>query len=243
MAKDVFKCFKHFCPICGSHALTACARPWWISHRGVWVAYLSSTEIAVWLLSISHTGHVKLLSCSHPIVSLLDQLLSAARYNSGTSIAGIKVFCIKLLYLALYVCIPKGLCRLWLHIIQLKLFQFTLIKGTREKQIALLYVDGFLCGSNIGTSNNFKASPGTFLCDHFMEILRDRANIYRPRSEGDNVLGSVRPSVRLSVRPSVRPSVCAVKSSRSHYQSKVFVCVSVISRRMRIIARMRSIGF
>ncbi len=34
---------------------------------------------------------------------------------------------------------------------------------------------------------------------------------YRPRSEGDNVLASVRlsvrPSVRLSVRPSVRPSV------------------------------------
>ncbi len=33
------------------------------------------------------------------------------------------------------------------------------------------------------------------------------ANYYRPRSEGDNVLGSVRPSVRLSVRPSVRLSV------------------------------------
>ncbi len=28
---------------------------------------------------------------------------------------------------------------------------------------------------------------------------------YRPRSEGDNVLGSVRPSVRQSVRLSVRP--------------------------------------
>ncbi len=49
-----------------------------------------------------------------------------------------------------------------------------------------------------------------------------------------------------SVRLSVRLSVCVrspVKSNRNHYQSKVFVCVSVISWRMRIIARMRSIGF
>ena len=45
---------------------------------------------------------------------------------------------------------------------------------------------------------------------------------YRPRSEGDKALGSV--------RPSVRPFVCALtaKSIRSHYQSKVFVCVSSI---------------
>ena len=41
-------------------------------------------------------------------------------------------------------------------------------------------------------------------------------------------------SVLLSVRQSVRPSVCG--------HSRVFVCVSRISRRMRIIARMRSIG-
>ncbi len=34
----------------------------------------------------------------------------------------------------------------------------------------------------------------------FYTILRSH---YRPRSEGDNVLGSVRPSVRLSVSPSV----------------------------------------
>ncbi len=56
---------------------------------------------------------------------------------------------------------------------------------------------------------------------------------YRPRSEGDNVLGSVRPSV----------FSLTVKSNKNHYQSKVFVCVSIISGRMRIIARMRSIGF
>ncbi len=32
------------------------------------------------------------------------------------------------------------------------------------------------------------------------------------------------------------------KSNKSHCQCKVFVCVSVISGHMRIIARMRSIG-
>ncbi len=41
-------------------------------------------------------------------------------------------------------------------------------------------------------------------------------------------------------RGSALPS--AAKSKKSHYQFKVFVCVSVISGSMRIIARMRSIG-
>ncbi len=45
----------------------------------------------------------------------------------------------------------------------------------------------------------------------------------------------------VDIRGSALPS--AVKSNRSHYQSKVFVCVSVIIWRMRIIALMRSIGF
>ncbi len=45
----------------------------------------------------------------------------------------------------------------------------------------------------------------------------------------------------VDIRGSALPS--AVKSNESHYQSKVFVCVSVISWRMRIIAWMRSIGF
>ncbi len=40
---------------------------------------------------------------------------------------------------------------------------------------------------------------------------------------GDNVLGSVSLSVCLSVRQST------AKSTESHYQSEVFVCVSVIS--------------
>ncbi len=45
----------------------------------------------------------------------------------------------------------------------------------------------------------------------------------------------------VDIRGSTLPS--AVKSNRSHYQSKVFVCVSIVSRCMRIIARMRLIGF
>ncbi len=45
----------------------------------------------------------------------------------------------------------------------------------------------------------------------------------------------------VDIRGSALPS--AAKSNKSHYQSEVFVCVSVINRHMRIIARMRSIGF
>ena len=45
----------------------------------------------------------------------------------------------------------------------------------------------------------------------------------------------------VDIRGSALPS--AAKSSNHHYQSKVIVCVSVISERMRIIARMRSISF
>ncbi len=45
----------------------------------------------------------------------------------------------------------------------------------------------------------------------------------------------------VDIRGSALPS--AVKSNRSQYQSKVFVCVSIISRRMRIIARMPTTGF
>ncbi len=62
-------------------------------------------------------------------------------------------------------------------------------------------------------------------------------NLYRPRSEGDNVLGSICPSICPYVRSS------APLLWLNQYQSKVFVCVSIISGRMRIIARMPSIGF
>ncbi len=48
---------------------------------------------------------------------------------------------------------------------------------------------------------------------------------------------------------SVCPFICALtaepseaKSNKSHYHFKVFVCVSVISGHMRIIARMRLVG-
>ena len=42
--------------------------------------------------------------------------------------------------------------------------------------------------------------------------------------------------------PSVHPFVCLCVCGYV-YQSRVFVCVSVITGRVRIIARMRSIGF
>ncbi len=45
----------------------------------------------------------------------------------------------------------------------------------------------------------------------------------------------------VNIRGSALPS--AAKSKNHHYQSKVIVCVSVISGRLQIIARMRSIGF
>ncbi len=59
--------------------------------------------------------------------------------------------------------------------------------------------------------------------------------------QGDYRIGSV----RLSFRPSVRLFVCALTVEpfdKSHYHFKVLVCVSVISGRLWIIARMRSIG-
>ncbi len=150
-----------------------------------------------------------------------------------------------------------------------------------------------------------------FLCPFMFNIsIRDH---YRPRSEGDNVLGSVRPSVCQFVCPTSpawtvwpltlifctrvdldlgyagivgqgRRSKVKVKcqiscfdiivtlltvkvrvkvkgrvkvmgrgqrsnfwrtanSNRGHYQSKAFVCVSLIRGRIRIIARRWSIGF
>ncbi len=57
---------------------------------------------------------------------------------------------------------------------------------------------------------------------------------YRPRSlakQGDNVLGSVRPSVRPAVDIRGLALLSAAMSNNHHYQSKVIVCVSVISDR------------
>ncbi len=45
----------------------------------------------------------------------------------------------------------------------------------------------------------------------------------------------------VDIRASDLPS--AVKSNRSNYQSEVFVCVSIISGHMRVIAQMQSICF
>ncbi len=45
----------------------------------------------------------------------------------------------------------------------------------------------------------------------------------------------------VDIRGSALPS--AARSNKSHHQSKVFVCVSIIMGRILIIARMRSIGF
>ena len=55
---------------------------------------------------------------------------------------------------------------------------------------------------------------------------------YRPRSEGDNVIGSV--------RPSVRPSVCVFAETITSLR---YLSVSVNVGRVRLISRMRSIGF
>ncbi len=102
-------------------------------------------------------------------------------------------------------------------------------------------------------------NTGNVFSQHFIIDREAREIMYLVAS----VCPSVCPSVRLSVCPSVRPTShgsrsifwraavdirgsalpSAAKGNKSHYQSKVFVCVSVISRHMRIIARMRSIGF
>ncbi len=61
----------------------------------------------------------------------------------------------------------------------------------------------------------------------------DDKYIYRPRSEGDTVLGSIRPSVCPSVCLSVNALTAEPQfwnkneksNEKSHFQSKVFVCV------------------
>ena len=65
---------------------------------------------------------------------------------------------------------------------------------------------------------------------------------YRPRSEGDNALGSVRPSVC----PFVCPFVCLCSpqlEAKMTITSLRCLSVSVILGHLWIISRMRSIGF
>ncbi len=50
-----------------------------------------------------------------------------------------------------------------------------------------------------------------------------------------------RSKVKVDIRGSVLPS--AAKSNKSHYQSKLFVCMSVIRGHIRRIARMRLSAF
>ena len=47
----------------------------------------------------------------------------------------------------------------------------------------------------------------------------------------------------LALPSAAKSNNCKFGAKKSHYQSKVFVCVSVTSGRMRIIAQIRSIGF
>ncbi len=55
-----------------------------------------------------------------------------------------------------------------------------------------------------------------------LQLIVKMRYIYRPRSEGDNALGSVRPSIRPSVCLSVR--LCALsRLNKSHCQFKVYV--------------------
>ncbi len=89
--------------------------------------------------------------------------------------------------------------------------------------------------------------PKIVFCHHSYLASRSRSKVglkvkcqgqgHGSRSKVNALLWRAAVDIRGSALPS------AVKSNRSHYQSKVFVCVSIISRRMRIIAQMRSIGF
>ncbi len=67
--------------------------------------------------------------------------------------------------------------------------------------------------------------------------LRSRSKV-RFKVKGQ---GQISGAHSVDIRGSALPS--AAKSNKSHYQSKVFVSLSVISGRMRIIMQMRSIGF
>ncbi len=86
----------------------------------------------------------------------------------------------------------------------------------------------------------------TAQCTVFIENC-NQSLLLSTAKQGDNALGCIRLSVcyhshaAVDVRGSALPS--AAKRNNHHYQAKVIVCVSVISRHMRIIARMRSITF
>ncbi len=77
--------------------------------------------------------------------------------------------------------------------------------------------------------SEFSSSSCPFVCLFVRLYALSWLNFYRPRSEGDNVLGSVRPSVR----PSVCPSVSALtleKNGRRVIISPRYLSVCRLSR-------------
>ena len=79
--------------------------------------------------------------------------------------------------------------------------------------------------------------PKIVLWHHCYLVSRSKAAI-KVKGHGSR---SIFRHTAVDIWDSALPS--AVKTNNSHYQSKLFVCVSIISMRMRIIAQMRLIGF
>ncbi len=103
-----------------------------------------------------------------------------------------------------------------------------------------LSVRPFVCAL---TAEPFDLRPSSFAWGSTLTLARSRSNaknqvFTRPLPCFKvNVIGWV---AAVDNRGSALPH--AAKSNKSHYQFKVFVCVSVISERMQILARMQSIG-
>ncbi len=82
--------------------------------------------------------------------------------------------------------------------------------------------------------------PKTVFLYHCHRALMSRSKVkVKGRGQGHGSRSNSWRAV-VDIRGSALPS--AAKSIRSDYQSKVFVCVSVIRGHIWIIARMRSIG-
>ena len=81
--------------------------------------------------------------------------------------------------------------------------------------------------------------PKFALLHHCYIALRSRSKV-KVRGQGQRSRSNFW-CAAVDIWGSALPS--AAMSSNHHYQSKVIVGVSVISGRLRIIARMRSIGF
>ncbi len=84
--------------------------------------------------------------------------------------------------------------------------------------------------------------PKIVFLHHCYLASRSRSKVgVKVKSQGQGQMSrSTFRRAAVDIRGSALPS--AAKSNRSHYQSKVIVCVSVISRCVRLMAWMRSIG-